>query len=279
MTTTKQKLIDKLAKRKKNAEEQKYKHTPETFIAFDPKENKVVMEILPTFKFILHAKRELAEICIDGNVSKVEDLHYIQRNSILAYMKGMIKDHVKERIKEMSGFPAEEFQKTAYQIYVNISAQWLKYHLDSLPHISMSAIKQLQNAKITTLGNHTLFICEEKTTRAQTMIDFIGLCWLRDFQKRFGVQDIGRDIIVGSSGYLWFFAMELCFQFQKQFLSQPEVSQHLKEMAPPTEEHAIALVEGYEELKYPSMQEQNIMTNYLTCFATWKHYYEAMEEN
>jgi hypothetical protein len=254
----------------------------EKFIAYDPKEEKVVIEEYPTFTMILHSKRQFSEFLPRKDLlmqEKNECINYKQRDSVNSYMKGIISQHVDIKIQEMQGFPLEEFQKTAFKIYVNINSQWLKYHLDSLPRIELSQIKKMQGARVTTLGQHTLFIHETEVDRAQCMIDFIGLCWLRDFDKNFGVKDIGRDVIVSSSGYLCFFAMELTFIYQKAFIHHPQVKCHLQDMKLPTEEHAIALIDGVDELKYASNFEQQIIpTHYVQPYATWKHFHEAQKK-
>ncbi len=238
----------------------------EAFVAYDQRKQMVVMHEVPQFKFIERGK------------GKIDPVHLRQRASIDAYLVERIKAQVEEKIELMKGFPPAEILKTAFNIYVATNAKWMRYHLDSLPMIENSALPELRGAHITSLHNHTIYIINDDSTCVQSVIDFMGLCWLRDFKLHTGVEDIGRDIIVSLNGYLCFFAVQISFIFQAFFVSHELVHPLLEGIAKPNTEHVTTYVEEFDEIRYPSLMEQRITKEYLTLFPTWSHYKQWLDE-
>jgi hypothetical protein len=263
-----QRLRNKLNQRKQKLdtiyehEEYKINNDEEKILHVDTTSNVSYYNSPPIFKVITR-KNESLNIDMSGY-----DFSSSCRVARIKYM-------VEEKVKSFENYPEDKIKLTLDSIYVTIHPLWIDQHLQSLCIIEESNISKIVNSKALTFLNHNIIIIDEKVSYSQMMVDFLGLCWLKDYEEIYGIVDIGRDVIVSLEGWKYYMSMYIGLEFYVLFTNHPFMKPYVEKFKT-TVNNLSVLSKEYNEIKYPTREQKNQIREYLYMYPFWSSYSKSL---
>ena len=197
-----------------------------------------------------------------------------------------IKYMVEEKVKSFENYSEDKIKLTLDSIYVTIHPLWIDQHLQSLCIIEESketplltnqhvVRSKIVNSKALTFLNHNIIIIDEKVSYSQMMVDFLGLCWLKDYEEIYGIVDIGRDVIVSLEGWKYYMSMYIGLEFYVLFTNHPFMKPYVEKFKT-TVNNLSVLSKEYNEIKYPTREQKNQIREYLYMYPFWSSYSKSL---
>lgn len=248
--------------------------TPSTSLDFD--ENRHIMHYNLQTKTVTVQKRPMFKMVLHQNRKFDCDMeNHIMMN---AYRLNKISDMIDEKVNEMYTFDKDKIFSVLDKIYVAVHPLWIDQAIESLTLIENCDNRDLIGARVCKLENHRIFIIDKKVTYTQMMVDYLGLCWIRDFNETYKVKDIGRDIIVSMESWRFFTAICIGIEFFHLFTKDPFLEDYVKEHKTSLD-NMIVITKEFGQQFYPTDIEKNQIREYIETIGYWSYYDSFKEEN
>ena len=254
----KKRLLQKIHQKQKLApiEEEKTLHFDETeaIKEIDHEISSVVESISPVFRFIMH-KNELINPDM-GEVAVID-----------AYRLVKMEQMVEDKLKTLDFNNIAEHLEC---IYIAVADLWCQHHVDNLTVIE----DYPRGCKLSIIGNHNVYILNKKVSHAQLIVEYMGLMWFQNYEKLYGVEDIGRDLIVSLDAYKCYISMIIGEEFYNMYSTHPAIREYA-EAYNTSIKNLVVISQHYGNLFYPNEKELKSFTQYLQPYAFWSQFKHA----
>ena len=263
-TNAKQRLLQKLQQKKglatiKEEEEEKMPEVPDgTVMMYDEKNHVITLELAPRVLFIMNKNPH-----ITVNLDPILWVKY--------YRKEKIEAMVEAQVRHMEGMTDFQILTSLNRICVVITREYIDQHMLNLMEIDYCEDEEMQGCRIDSLNQHNVYILKQKVSNTHTIIEYIGLCWFKDYDVDFEVKDEGRDIIVHEQAYRCFLSMLIGIEFLETYIQHPKVEKYANIVGIGMR-NLFVTIQEYGQLIYPNIVEKKKFPDYLESYAYWSQY-------
>jgi hypothetical protein len=185
-------------------------------------------------------------------------------NHRIEYIKGLIDQQSK-----MIETQTKDETNNNKDVIVAIHPKWISQYINCMPVIEESDKKYLIDVRVSNYFNHRIFVLESDASPEKMNIEYICLCWLREFNLTI-CEDIGRDIIISSNTFRYFLSMLIGLDFHNLLLKNKTMMDYYPDYNIRT---ITVLNKEFGKIKYPSKEDFANIKEYIDHYAFWSQLY------
>jgi hypothetical protein len=188
------------------------------------------------------------------------------------HRKNYITKLIKIKMNEIVTSLKSSSTTVSPSIYIKINKNWTTQFLNVLSVIGYSDRSELINAKLFKYYNYNIIIKNEETDEKQSLIDYMGLCWLYYSEKNIA-SGVELDAVVSKTGFSLFYSMLVGIEFFEELFHYPILySYYSKNKLLTIQDIQILTDDNFDEiLKFP---EESVLLSfskkYISHYPNWR---------